>query len=152
MKYTWHDLCYFYCSSNIYMFNFTQNSALRKKKETPFKCDNTKVKAILQTFAISIMPHKLADISYFTSKHCGVKLFNFDSKFLDFIHYFVCDITISTSQSRPILQQNDEHKFDYLESGEINIYFIFLSLYLMASIILAYVGTFSCVHFQSKSQ
>ena len=71
---------------------------------------------------------------------------------IHFIQDFVCDITTFNSKSRPIFQRNDEHKFDYLESGEINIYFIFLSLYLMASIILAYVGTFSCVHFQSKSQ
>ena len=42
---------------------FHTKLSVTHEKETPFKCDNTKVKAILQTFAISIMPHKIADIS-----------------------------------------------------------------------------------------
>ena len=42
---------------------FHTKLSVTQKKETPFKYDNTKVKAILQTFAISIMPHKIADIS-----------------------------------------------------------------------------------------
>ena len=42
---------------------FHTKLSVTQKKETRFKYDNTKVKAILQTFAISIMPHKIADIS-----------------------------------------------------------------------------------------
>ena len=52
-----------FIAHQIFICSTSHKTPRYAKKETPFKYDNTKVRAILQTFAISIMPHKIADIS-----------------------------------------------------------------------------------------